>query len=265
MPDLQTAARAERQPFDVIALCEIGRRAEHRDDGGGFGVADRKARDLGRRGQVLLEQRRRHAENVGDVVEAVAFVVRRQELGRVDLEAEQIADRVAVLGAVQAVDRRAARIRIARACAVERRGEPRDHALVDVGLGPRHALRRHRPGVELAHHPLPNFGVGGDVLEVARVEHHVADLRVLVVTGDAVLREEAFRGVGREAARRYGDGRQPAGSGGRCSCRRRCRGRRLGRAGCLAGLCTRRARNQERRNRGHGYSLQRHARGGLQM
>ena len=100
--DEQAAARAERQSFDVLALCEIGRSAERRDDRRRFGVADREARDLRRRRQVLLEQRRRHAQHVRDVVEAVAFVVGRQELGRVDLEAEQVADRVAVLGAVQA-------------------------------------------------------------------------------------------------------------------------------------------------------------------
>ena len=91
--------------------------------------ADGEAADLAGRRQVLLEQRRRHAQHAGLVVEPVALVVGRQQVGDVHVHAEQVADRVAVLGAVQAVHRLESgigllpRLRLERA--LERRRERR--------------------------------------------------------------------------------------------------------------------------------------------
>ena len=75
-------------------------------DGRQRAVADRQAADLHRRGDVALNQRRRHGERLGDVVEALARAVGRQQRVHVDVEREQIADRVGVLGAVQPMQRR---------------------------------------------------------------------------------------------------------------------------------------------------------------
>jgi hypothetical protein len=47
--DLEPAARAERQTFDMHALSEIGRRAVDVRHGGRAGIADGQRRDLGRR------------------------------------------------------------------------------------------------------------------------------------------------------------------------------------------------------------------------
>ena len=47
--------------------------------GGNFGIADRDRRDLRRRRQVALLQRRRDAEGVGNIVEPVGRIVGRQE------------------------------------------------------------------------------------------------------------------------------------------------------------------------------------------
>jgi hypothetical protein len=59
-----------------------------------------QAAHLARRPEILLEERRRNAQHAGDVVEAEALVVRRQQARPVDLQVEQVADGVAVLGAI---------------------------------------------------------------------------------------------------------------------------------------------------------------------
>ena len=53
---------------------------------------------------------RRGAERVGNVVEAVRGVVRRQQRRRIDLDVQQIPDRVGVLGAVQPANQRRPRV-----------------------------------------------------------------------------------------------------------------------------------------------------------
>ena len=65
--------------------------------------------------KVRLQQRGRAAERVGDVVEPVRRVVRRKQRGDIDVQTEQIADRVRILRAVQPVQDRTARDSDARA------------------------------------------------------------------------------------------------------------------------------------------------------
>src|SRR4029077_11297486 len=77
--------------------------------GGSGGRADPRCRS-----HVLLRQERREGENVADVVEAVADVVRREFLISVEIDAEKIADGVAVFDAVEAAQSHAARVRILR-------------------------------------------------------------------------------------------------------------------------------------------------------
>ena len=69
--DEQAAARAERQALDVIELVAVGAGAEGVAAGGRLRIADRQRADAIGGGEIPLEQRRRHAERVGDVVEAV--------------------------------------------------------------------------------------------------------------------------------------------------------------------------------------------------
>ena len=107
--DRGPADRAERQAFDVLILREVLADAERVAARGDVGIADGQRRDLRRRRQVALLQRRRDAEHVGDVVEAVRRIVRRQERRDVDVEREQVANRVGVLAAVQPMQDRRAR------------------------------------------------------------------------------------------------------------------------------------------------------------
>ena len=86
VPEEQAAARAERQSLDVVLLRVVGRNAIGQRRTTSLSNADRQAADLARGRQVLLEQRRRDPQNVGDVVEPVALVVGRQQSSDVDLE-----------------------------------------------------------------------------------------------------------------------------------------------------------------------------------
>ena len=92
------------------------------------GPADRHAADFLRGRDVAVQQRRGEIAD-RHVVEAVARLVSRQERGNVDVEREEIANRVLVFGSSQPADRRrAARIRIRFSSTVERFHEIRDHA-----------------------------------------------------------------------------------------------------------------------------------------
>ena len=73
------AAGAERQPFDMLVLRKIGANAVGGRLRGDVHVAHRLAADIPGSRKITLHQRRRHPENVGDIVEAAALVVGRQQ------------------------------------------------------------------------------------------------------------------------------------------------------------------------------------------
>ena len=98
------AARAVWQIVEVLILGEIG----GEDDRPCAGRSDRRAdcqpRDLLRRRQVALEECRRQPGKI-HVVETVARVVGRKQRGCVDVEREQIADRILILGPTESMKR----------------------------------------------------------------------------------------------------------------------------------------------------------------
>ena len=147
----------------------------------GIGLADGEMRDVARDADVLLEERRRHAERRRDVVEAVDLDLGRQELGRVDVDADEVVDGGRVLGAIQALDRHVAGARH-HGVAVDRALEPGDERVDARLLGLRPARRRHEPAAQLAH--------GG--LEDLRLERHGI--------GAHAFEHEAARGLGRVMA-----------------------------------------------------------------
>ena len=158
---------ADRQPFDVRVLRRILANAEGLSRGLGFRIADRQRRDLVRRRQIALEQDRRDAERVRDVVEAVRRVVGRQHRRRVDLEREQIADGVGVLDAIQAVNQSRAPDSASRA----RRDRARvvrwaTSAVRRRLIRPRRALRRHHADAHLANDFFQDVGVGRNVGQI---------------------------------------------------------------------------------------------------
>ena len=113
--DGETAARAERQAFDVPLLRRAAGSRVARLAVAHRAVADGAPADLHRRERIAFEQGRRHAERGGDVVEAVGRGVRRQcARNRARVEREQILNRVGVLRAVQTCERLRAGVRCAR-------------------------------------------------------------------------------------------------------------------------------------------------------
>ena len=115
------AARADRQPLDVLFLRQIRRDPDRVAAGRSARPPDRQPADFLGRGDVAIEQRRREIAD-RDVVEAMAGLVGRQKRGDVDIEREQIADRVLILRPRQPPEGRGpAGIRLRGRRAIERR------------------------------------------------------------------------------------------------------------------------------------------------
>ena len=160
--------------------------------------------------EVLLEQRRRDAQHAGDVVEAVALVVGGQQVGDVDLEIEQVADGVAVLGAVQAVDRLVARVRRRlRAWRSSVCSSATTNAFSVGSSGRGMPCGGIMPPRSFTHDLFPDVGVRAGVGRVHAFEREPAGLDAVVVAGDAVLLNERL--IGR-APRCGCDGGRRAGS-----------------------------------------------------
>ena len=144
------APRLTRRPLqaDVLGLGRLG------DDDGLF--QDR----LGG-GQVLLEEQRRRGEHVADVVEAVADVVGGEIGGGLEIDADQVADRVVVFGPVEAADGDAADVGRFRAIEI---GQDAFDRLDDRFDARRRAAawrsdRRHFAGAEHVQDVVPDFAV----------------------------------------------------------------------------------------------------------
>ena len=225
-------ARAERQVLaEPVVLVEqqgdaVGLDARHRR-----GQPDGEPGDLARRRQVAFQEGGRDRQHRRHVVEAVLVgVVGRQQGRDVDLDLEQVAHRVAVLGPVQAVERLgAAHAGVEGGGPVEPGLEIRHQRPRVAAVGPGPPRGRHRADAQLADHLLPDRRVAREVRQVGRVEGEPRRAQPLVVADDAVAVEHRpVRGVGgRLGARRrvagharqeggegYGDRRSSGGKGG---------------------------------------------------
>src|SRR6187431_427833 len=104
--DQQSATCAQRQAFNVPVLSAVRRSSIDLRNRNERRIPDGHSADLASRGEILLEQRWGDLQYVRDVVEAVAFVIGRQQLFDVNLNVEEIANGIAVFRAVEAVKRR---------------------------------------------------------------------------------------------------------------------------------------------------------------
>ena len=172
-------------------LVGFGARAERR-------LSDRQTADLARRREVPLHQGRRDRQDVGHVVEAVLVdVVRRQECRHVDVERQEVANGVGVLGAVEAVEGlRAPRIRVRGGVAVDLAFEPPGQSVVGGDAGTRPAHRWHRPRPELRDDLLPELGVRPHLRQIQRVERQAGGQQAVVVAGDAVAPDRLLQKLG---------------------------------------------------------------------
>ena len=199
MPKRASAAGAERHPRHPVVLRQVARETEDLGRGRRRRSPDCDPADLPRGGQIALQQGRRDAEHAGDVVEPVAGPVGRQQLRDVDLQVEQVAHGMVVLGPVEPMKRlRAPGIRICRGGPVELRLQPADEPVVGRRGRPRARQRRHRAGPQLADHGLPDVRRVRDPGHVVGVERQVRRAQALVVAGDAVtVQKRALPAIGR--------------------------------------------------------------------
>ncbi len=122
----------------------------------GGGVGERLVHDLLGRSEVLLHQQRRQRQHVADVVEAVADVVGGEVVGGVEVDAEEVADGVVVLGPVEPPQGDPAGVLLAGAVGLEDDGvEPGVERLHLRGAGPRPVGRRHVASAQGVGHLLP--------------------------------------------------------------------------------------------------------------
>ena len=199
VPNHGSAARAERQIVaHPVLLDQRARQRVGADERTHRWIADRQAADLARRRHVAVEQRRRQREHVADIVEPEARLVTRQQRTAVDVERQQVTDRIGVLGPIEPVRRgRAAGHRPGGGGLVERALEPGPDGVIRRFVGAPRAGRRHRAGLQLPHDPFPHLRLFADTLEIELLENEPAALQCLTVTGNAVAIDDAANGDGR--------------------------------------------------------------------
>ena len=242
--DADAAPGAERQVSQVVVLRQVLRRLAGDGDRRDRRAPEGQPADLAHRRDVALDEQRRHPQGVRDVVEAVSGIVGGQRAD-VGVDGQQVAHRVAILGAVHAVEQRASRVGARERDRIERRLQPGGEGIVRGPRGPRAPHRRHGPAAELLHHLLPQLRVGGDVLhgDLDRVQGKTGRPQPAVVTGHAVPLQQRRVGVARRRgggagdllrphrgrwSRRYGGASHCGGCAGSLLRLRRCRGGRGG-------------------------------------
>ena len=191
------SAGAERQAVDVVLLGAVGGHDHHPAARGGRPAAHGQLGDGPGGGEIPLHQGRRQPPAV-HVVEPEGGVVPRQQRGDVDLQRQQVADRVLILGPVQPPEGLgAAGIGMGPRRLVERGLEIGQEAPAGRGIGTRTRTRGHRARAQLPDDLLPDLRVRGDVSNVHAFQRQPARLEAVAVAGDAVPGEDGPLGGGR--------------------------------------------------------------------
>jgi hypothetical protein len=150
-------------------------------------IADRKPAQRARGRKIVLQERRRDRQHACDVVKP--FLIRfvgRQQRARIDFDSKQIANSVRVFGAIQAMDRNTARVRVRRRRRVQLVLQRRRDGAIRAGIRPRTARRRHLAGAQLGDDLFPLLRVVGNVVGVQAIELQSGGLEPAVVTRDTV-------------------------------------------------------------------------------
>ena len=191
------AARAERKAGHVGQL-RAGPGAERPPAGSCIRPAHRLHGHGARGDDVLLDEGRRHLQRRRDVVEALGHVVCRQHLARVEVDRQEIPNRVCVFLAIEPVQHDLVRHMRLAGRPIQGLFEPGDQRVDGRGVRLSGAGRRHDAPAQLAHRLLEHVGMLADALRRESLEADAAGLRAVVVTRDAVLldRGELFVGVG---------------------------------------------------------------------
>ena len=168
-------------------------------DGSAFGTIGRG---------IAFEQRGGKRKRASDVIEAAGGVVRREILGRVDIQRENVADSILIFSPVQAVQ--PGRRQIGYRMLVEFAFQPGDVRFKYRRFGAGHSGRRHHAGTE---HPDDAFPLLGALFHMSYVEVVECDgkrgrltggFRFLVVADHTVLSDKGFFGDSRGSGHRGG-------------------------------------------------------------
>ena len=210
------AARPERQVLAQALVLHEG----HVGDvvggrcGSNRGVAHGQTADLLGRQEIPLQQARRQRQHVGDVVESVTRIVGRQQVRRVNLHRQQVANGVRILGPVQAVHGRPSGIRRRGAVRVERGFDTADERRVGGARRARRTGRRHHAAAELADHLLPDLDFSAGVGRVEMLQNEPSRPQAVVVAADAVPLDHGVRSGIERRLGQGGRGRENRRGGG---------------------------------------------------
>ena len=189
MANRDTTARTEWQIFTLPPVLDqvLGHFV-----GGYLGIDRREAygqpRDLTSHGHVAFHVGGRERQSFRHIVEAP---VRRRIAGQqghdIDIDSEQIVDRIVVLSAIQTVHRgHPTRIRLGGPSTVELCFQPGRRGVIDDGFRARCPRGGHRTPPKLLNHLLQRLRVGTRILEVHCVERESPAHQSRVVACNAV-------------------------------------------------------------------------------
>ncbi len=217
MPPCEPSGKSSRQAVGLPEPRLLVRVAFHRRVSfhrrANRAVADGKPGYLCGRRQIAIEQRRLHRQRVGVGIEAAGLRIGRQHGRRIDLDTEQIANRIRVFSSIEAMKAGGASgIGMRRGSEVERGFEPAGGGVVGRVVRPPSARRRHGAAPQLHDNFFPRVCGALDVIRINAFQREISCPRAIVVTRDAVFRHHIARGVGRFGPRDSdgGDG-EPAG------------------------------------------------------
>ena len=158
--------------------------------------------DLFGRLQIFLHQQRRQGQHVANVVEAVTRIVGRKVLGRVVIDARQIADRIAILDTVEPAERHPAGIGIGRVDVEGIELDPIEKLAPLLFIGPLLALGRHHAGTHVLQHGRPELDVADQRLVGLELVQRAVALAGPVAVAAVAIRLEDRLDVLRETAPR---------------------------------------------------------------
>ena len=130
-----------------------------------------------------------------DIVEPITGIIGGKINRRIDVETQNLSNRIRVFGAVQAVDAGRREFRLCGSGAIELGLKGYSQCFIGCSIRPRHPLRRHHAGAKLPHDFFPGLAIGSNARRIHFVEGESGGFRFLVVASDTVLIEQSARRV----------------------------------------------------------------------